>query len=209
MISRIKYLIKRILPAYKPARKRTYREKAINAQAPELLISGTPEDRLHGLDQIFSFANGASLLDAGCHDGGVAWAFASHGITFIDGVDISPACINAAQRRFLGSSIDTSFSVCDLACGANSLRGYLRQSKYDFVCYLGVHHHLLGQMSEHELADFESFIFSMSSRFLIVRCPSKYMNSLHSRIVQSSFTLLHGPIEGPVGDLMIFQRDHS
>jgi len=209
MISRIKYLIKRILPAYKPARKRTYREKAINAQAPELLISGTPEDRLHGLDQIFSFANGASLLDAGCHDGGVAWAFASHGITFIDGVDISPACINAAQRRFLGSSIDTSFSVCDLACGANSLRGYLRQSKYDFVCYLGVHHHLLGQMSKHELADFESFIFSLSSRFLIVRCPSKFMDDLHSRVIESSFTLLHGPIEGPVGDLMIFQRDHS
>ena len=206
MFSRIKGLIKAVLPVNRPTTKRTYREKAISAQTPELLISGTAEDRLHGLDQIFSFADGGSLLDAGCHDGGVAWAFASHGISFIDGVDISAACISAAQRRFFNSSIDASFSVCDLAGGASNLRDHLRQSKYDFVCYLGVHHHLLGQMNKHELEDFEAFIFSLSSRFLAIRCPAKFMNDLSSRVIMSSFTLRHGPIEGPIGDLMIYER---
>ncbi|MBM5807663.1 MAG: class I SAM-dependent methyltransferase [Cyanobacteria bacterium M_surface_10_m2_179] len=208
MFNILKNKLKSVFGYNKKSVRLSYREKAVAAITPGSLISGSSMDRQHGIDHAFKFAEGSSLLDVGCHDGEIPLAFASQGVNFIDGVDLSPACIHSARDSFRCSSVDSNFQVCDLALGVDELKRQVRKSKYDIVCYLGVHHHLSNQMPLNMLDELESCLFAMCQKVLLVRCPATYFVELEPKIISSSFKLYKGPIKGPVGDLFVFQRKH-
>ncbi|MGR3514650.1 MAG: class I SAM-dependent methyltransferase [Paracoccaceae bacterium] len=186
--------------------RQAYRQKAIETDDPSRLVAGTPQDRTDGLKIALDLATNASVLDLGCHDGTVAAALVDAGAKRVDGMDISPAAIEEANRRFSSSDADVHFQVADLTEGFEGLKAKLRQESYDMVCYLGVHHHLTVQLKETKLEALESKLFSLAEHTLVARTPQDFFHGLEKRILASGFEPLDELQVGSVGTARTYKR---
>ncbi|AHM04715.1 hypothetical protein roselon_02388 [Roseibacterium elongatum DSM 19469] len=183
-----------------------YRAKVLEIEDPSQIVSGRPMDRLHGLDAALAEAEGRSMLDVGCHDGTVALAFADAGSPFIDGVDLSPAAVAEARRKFEGRDTDAHFDTGDLSRGLDGLRPKLRRPRYGIVCYLGVHQHLYGQMTVEEIHALERGIMDMAEELFVLRVPMRHMDDLNARLLDAGFAPVTGIAKKKVGPARIYRR---
>src|SRR4051812_41353455 len=107
---------------------------------------GSHDMRLFGIEQLLSFAPGASVLDIGCNYGWVSQEFARHGAAVIHGCDIYEEGINSAQIMALQfPNTKFKFAVVDLVGGGDAMRkafgdDYL--NRYDIVVMLATYHKL-------------------------------------------------------------------
>jgi 2-polyprenyl-3-methyl-5-hydroxy-6-metoxy-1,4-benzoquinol methylase len=183
-----------------------YRRRARVAASPDLLISGTRDDRLQGLGPVLAEANGCSVLDVGCHDGTVALAFAAAGASLVQGCDIYQEGISQAIGKLTRLNSCFFFCQADLSKGITAFRDLGIALEFDIVCYLGVHQHLKRQMIYADLVKLERDIFSRCRSQLIVRTPMRHLRVLEPRIVESGFRPVGPVVSGPVGSLRIYSR---
>lgn len=173
-----------------------YRYKSRSRRAdPARLISGQPAARLLGLEAALSEARGRTVLDVGCHDGSVAEAFAKAGALRVDGCDISSRGVQVANERVPRIQPSSSFYVSDLSKGPAALEVLPLLPKYDIVCYLGMHHHLVNQMSPADLRQLTAAILDRCSDIFVARTPLVRFDELHQMIIGNGFT--------PLGELEI------
>ena len=182
------------------------RDHFAKVKDPSLAIAGDTDDRIFGLEPVFEIARGATVLDIGCHDGRIAERLADAGASRIDGLDISETFIDLARDRFLEKGVIANFQIVDLSAGAASLKDARLQPTYDLVLYLGVHHHLKGQMSGEELLRLERAIFALASDHLAVRTPQVHFDPLLPRILDVGFEPVTGFMKGKIAPVRHFRR---
>jgi 2-polyprenyl-3-methyl-5-hydroxy-6-metoxy-1,4-benzoquinol methylase len=152
------------------------------------LVSGEAADRVSGLSQLLEMAEGASVLDVGCHDGTVARTFADAGAQLIHGVDFHRPSIGVAQAALAGGSTATEFAVCDLTGGPAALRAALPdlQASYDVVLYLGVHHHLARQLHKRDLTKLVDDLLTRAGKAFAFRTSAAHDEKLDAYVVGRS-----------------------
>lgn len=111
----------------------------------------------------------------------------------MEGCDISRAAVDTANERVQLEG--SAFHVVDLTGGASALSALPLRPKYDIVCYLGMHHHLKGQMSPAALQHLTVAILGRSSDIFVARTPLRHFDELHEMIMNGGFA--------PVGDLEV------
>lgn len=183
-----------------------YRRRVQKEVDPSQLLQGDPEDRLHGLECALSRAKSRTLLDVGCHDGTVAKAFAKNGCCLIDGVDLSPAAVEAARSKLASEEASSMFEQADLAQGVEHLEEKLRRSQYSIVCYLGVHHHLHGQMEPAAILALEQALFDKAEELFVLRVSRRYIDELSDRVRRAGFEPITNIVEGRVGPAVTYAR---
>lgn len=176
-----------------------YRKRVLSSDRTDNLIAGSSSDRLSGLDELLAQCAGKTILDLGCHDGAVSAAFADHGASRIDGCDLSKKSIEKANLRFESKKITANFYLCDLSRGEKALDKLALLPRYDLVLYLGMHHHLIRQMSPRKYRKFAEAIAQRTHTTLAVRAPHAHHQSL-----TDIFTTSGGLI--PKGDIIFHAR---
>lgn len=184
-----------------------YRRRVLKEVDPSRLLQGDPEDRLHGLDFALSRAKSRTLLDVGCHDGTVAKAFAANGCRFIDGVDLSPAAVEAARFKLASEEASSVFQQADLSRGVEHLEEKLRRSQYSIVCYLGVHHHLHGQMDAAAIVELEQALLDKAEELFVLRVSRRYIDEVDARVRRAGFEPITSIIQGRVGPASTYVRN--
>ena len=174
------------------------------------LTTGASEDRLLGLRPLLEKANGLTILDIGCHVGTIAEAFAQQGAALIHVVDLYRPGVRKARDRLQAYETQAVFKRCDLAGGMSAIRIALPplRPRYDIVLYLGMHHHMVSQMSAADLAQFVDDLLSSTDAYFAVRTSARHMGELHKGIVERQFGLwaAHEDYPRPVGPLRIYRR---
>jgi len=183
-----------------------YRARVLASEDPREFVRGMPEDRVHGLESALSLAAGRTVLDLGCHTGTVALAFSGSGAALIDGVDLSPTCVEAARKAFSDQPTDSHFAVCDLALGFSELRRHTRRQHYDIVCYLALHQHLLKQMAPSDVAKFEDEVIAIATDLFILRTPPALFGGVEAAVLAQGFEPLTGIIHGSVDPVRSYRR---
>lgn len=202
----MKKTIKRVLGLNTQKTPEQYREKVLTTADPATIVTGAPEDRLHGLDTAFERAAGRTVLDVGCHNGTVARAFADHGSVHIDGFDLSPAAVAEAREKTAGTNADTRIVTGDLSLGFDGINDALRLPRYDIVCYLGVHHHLQGQLSAADLERLERSLMDLAGELFVLRVPLRFQDDFAQRLLLAGFKPVTDVVEGRKGSARVFER---
>ena len=174
------------------------------------LISGSPKDRLAGLDPLLDRAKGTRILDIGCHKGLVAHAFSSAGAALIHGIDHSPSSICTAKALHAECEQPHLFAVFDLREGGAALDRWIENAggeAYDIVLYLGVHHHLERQMERGELDALVLTLAAKARSYLAVRTPAASISRLDGILRRAGFACKHASdMAANVSPLRIYAR---
>ncbi len=174
-----------------------------------VIVSGTPSDRLLGLDPLLDQAKDCAILDIGCYAGAVSEAFARCGARLVHGVDFYRPGLEEARTRFQAYGAEARFERCDLSGGLPALKAALPdlRATYDVVLYLGVHHHLKRQMTSEAM---DAFLADIQSRtqYFAVRTTIDLLNELHGGLVGRGFNLWKetDPAPRPLSPLRIYRR---
>ena len=189
---------------------KTYYDSIRNSADPcMVLTTGTPADRLLGLEPLLAEALGRAVLDIGSHVGVVAEAFARAGASIIHGVDFYQPGLAQARTRLLAYPTQTLFEQCDLSLGSPALEKALPNAlaSYDIVLYLGVHHHLARQMSPDAATQLVVDLQARAGEFFAVRTPDEIMLQLHAQLSrQFEVWHLREKDDRPVSQLRIYKR---
>ena len=195
-------MLRSLLRSYRAHR---YKRRAETLTDTSRLVAGTSEDRLLGLDAVLAQAAGRTVLDVGCHDGTVAEAFAEAGAAQVDGCDISKAAVDIANHRVKREP--AAFHVADLSHGPQALASLPLRPKYDIVCYLGMHHHLAGQMRPAALGQLTSAILDRCGEVFVARTPLRHFEGLHEMVIRAGFEPISDlEISGKVGPSRVYRR---
>lgn len=98
--------------------------------------------RFFALDTLLSDCEGRTILDVGCAEGLISKACLDSGATRVDGIELDPDRVAEARQRTAAYGVKAQFFQADLNTAPLFLKSADFENVYDFVAYLGVHHHL-------------------------------------------------------------------
>lgn len=167
-------------------------------------ITGTPLDRLSGLEALLLRADGLSVLDIGCHKGFVALAFANAGAADIHAFDFFAPHVEIAKAILGEFKPPARVFQHDLASGI--LPGS-QPRQFDIVLYLGVHHHLEKVMDEKRLTALFDQIVNAAGRYLAIRTTLALLDKMGPRAAAAGLRLVHfSDMNEVVSPLHIYER---
>lgn len=132
--------------------------------------AGSLFDRFEGLEPLLAESPGASVLDIGACDGLVAYELARAGARLVHGFERDGGDVAFARRLFRDVPVEAAFVEADLSGGTSVMeRHALLLDRYDIVLFLGVHHHLAGQMERTALDELVGFLADRADKLFAVR----------------------------------------
>lgn len=157
-------------------------------------FKGNIFQRMDGLDWILKRCDNKSILDIGCCYGLISYEFARNGIKEVYGIDILKKEIDFCRKLFRDVPIKSSFECMDIIEDFEDFKNKVN-NKYDIVLFLGVYHHLSGNI-EHIL----NHIKNITGEYLIVRTPK--MKEFSKRI---NMKVVFKKASHILGDLVVFK----
>jgi hypothetical protein len=137
--------------------------------APEFGLFGkwTPEQRLQGLQGLFTEVKGATVLDVGAAEGLLAQACLQRGAKMVVGLECTQGRVASAAQicRDWANGHFEQADITDLPAIRRTLMRYA--NAFDVVLYLGVHHHLAPQVRTSVL----DLVMKLATKILAVRMP--------------------------------------
>ena len=135
-------------------------------------FTGSVLDRLRGLDPVLASCRDTKVLDVTSSDGLISYEFFRRGAALIHGIERNRFSLRIARYIFADVPIPSRFIEADLAIGSRSLDAAIGSQllpSYDIVLFLGIYHHLIGQMSAESLEELVKFFMSRSTCWFVVR----------------------------------------
>jgi 2-polyprenyl-3-methyl-5-hydroxy-6-metoxy-1,4-benzoquinol methylase len=147
-------------------------------------VQGEHDIRMDGIQDLYTRARGASVLDIGCNRGMVALDMMKNGATVIHGCDNYAEGINVARHIFADYRHVTSrFEVVDLTTGQDSLRA-LGGQNYDIVLMLATYHKIKRLMKPDDLTKLMQHIAKLTKSYFGWRGTSDKPEENHEEVAQ-------------------------
>lgn len=164
-----------------------------------------------GLNDLFLFARGASVLDVGCNRGHVGYEFARSEARLVHGCDIDAPSMQAARFWFAELPyVESKFEVVDLTKGAAALDKAFGPEGYDIVLFIGVQHKLKRVMKPQQLDDLISDLGTRALTYLGWNGYTEDLEQMDRALKKAGLLRIHtSEIPGPGRPAAIWARTHG
>lgn len=175
------------------------------------LTSGSAYDRLTGLEAVYPFVEGRSVLDMGSYMGLICYEMGKHKPSLIHGFDIYERGVEFSRELFADIPIESRFERADFTKGAEVFETEFKGAllpQYDVVLFLAVYQHLRRQMSLKDIEAFMHYLISKTKEVLVLRTP--LYHEIDQMIIRSGFSMVSfNDLSPEAAPVLVFVRNDS
>lgn len=135
-------------------------------------VAGEHDIRLDGIQDLYTRAPGAAVLDIGCNRGLVALDMAKNGANLVHGCDNYVEGVDVARHIFADfRHVKSQFEVVDLTEGPKCFLPF-SGNRYDIVLMLATYHKIKRIMNPEPLSDLMRHVGGMTKNYFGWRATS-------------------------------------